>query len=391
MNSRLRELIRNGVDPRLLHDQSVLHGGKGSAPPAPDYRGAAQEQAAASQEIATQQNYANRPTQYTPWGTTQWGTAAGTDPSTGQPITEWTQTQTLRPELEEALGSQVGLQTGRSDLAQDFMGRVEQDYQQPFDWQNLPAASQATQFTDAPAFADERQRYTDAAFEQMRPEHQRQEEAARTRLANQGLTPGSQAYNTELERLGGVQAQERWNAVNQGGVEQQRMNQQLMSQQAQAYQQQNLLRQQGISEQAQRRGMSLNEMNALLTGQQVNPAQMPSFTGATAGQAPQYLAAAGQQGQYGLGAQGMENQQNANLWGGIGSLGSAAAMMYFSDERLKSNIVRVGGHPLGIGIYEYDLFGHRERGVLAQEVLQVAPELVFKHPSGYLLVNYGGL
>jgi hypothetical protein len=45
-----------------------MGGGKGSAPAAPDYRGAAQEQAAASQALARQQNYANRPQINTPWG-----------------------------------------------------------------------------------------------------------------------------------------------------------------------------------------------------------------------------------------------------------------------------------------------------------------------------------
>jgi hypothetical protein len=63
----------------------------------------------------------------------------------------------------------------------------------------------------------------------------------------------------------------------------------------------------------------------------------------------------------------------------------------FSDRRLKSNIVRVGTHPRGVGIYEYDIFGERQQGVMAQELQEVAPELVIKHPSGYLMVNYGGL
>jgi hypothetical protein len=69
-----------------------------------------------------------------------------------------------------------------------------------------------------------------------------------------------------------------------------------------------------------------------------------------------------------------------------GSLGSAAIM---SDRRLKSNIVRVGTHPLGIGIYEYDIFGERQRGVMADEVQKVKPEAVVTHPSGYNMVKYG--
>ena len=63
----------------------------------------------------------------------------------------------------------------------------------------------------------------------------------------------------------------------------------------------------------------------------------------------------------------------------------------FSDRRLKSNIVRVGTHPLGIGIYEYDIFGERQRGVMADEVLEVMPEAVMTADNGYMMVNYGML
>ena len=63
----------------------------------------------------------------------------------------------------------------------------------------------------------------------------------------------------------------------------------------------------------------------------------------------------------------------------------------FSDRRLKSNIVRVGTHPLGIGIYEYDIFGERQRGVMADEVLKVMPEAVMTADNGYMMVNYGML
>jgi hypothetical protein len=68
---------------------------------------------------------------------------------------------------------------------------------------------------------------------------------------------------------------------------------------------------------------------------------------------------------------------------------SAAGMFGFSDVRLKSNIERVGTHPLGVGVYEYDKFGKRERGVMAQEVEQVLPEAVKTHESGFRMVNYG--
>jgi hypothetical protein len=80
---------------------------------------------------------------------------------------------------------------------------------------------------------------------------------------------------------------------------------------------------------------------------------------------------------------------------GIGEIGQLAsgigALAAFSDRRLKSRVVRVGTHPTGIGIYEYDKFGRRERGVMADEVEIVRPEAVIDTPSGYKAVDYGKL
>jgi len=73
--------------------------------------------------------------------------------------------------------------------------------------------------------------------------------------------------------------------------------------------------------------------------------------------------------------------------------------MAASDRRTKENIVRVGDHPLGIGLYLFDYkpefrdpWGHgRQFGVIADEVETVMPRAVSMHPDGYNLVNYGML
>ena len=117
--------------------------------------------------------------------------------------------------------------------------------------------------------------------------------------------------------------------------------------------------------------------------------QMPSFNTAQQAQTPQILNAT----QMGYDAQlGATNAQNAafgNLLGAGAQLGSAAFM--FSDRRLKSNIKRVGTHAIGVGIYDYTMMGMTQRGVIAQEVEAVRPDLVKRHANGYLMVNYGGL
>lgn len=80
--------------------------------------------------------------------------------------------------------------------------------------------------------------------------------------------------------------------------------------------------------------------------------------------------------------------------GYVGGSGVNPDGSYFwgrSDIRLKSNIVRVGTHRFGIGIYDYDIDGRRERGVIAQELLTVLPEAVAVGDDGFYRVNYGML
>ena len=516
-------------------------GGKGSAPPPPDYTGAAKEQAAASRELTDVQNWANRPTQNTPWGSTSWSANAATDPATGKPITQWTQNTTLNPQLQGALNDQLAIQAGKSDLAQGFMGRVANEFSQPFNWNGLPQTASLGQApslqagiadyarglntevnpmvqnlrtgfdiqgprmgmgtmsnqvqrglatNDNPALPQFDSGYRDQVATQlmtkMQPVHDYQTRSMETKLANQGLRPGSEAYNRAMTQLGQQQAMERYNALDASGQEAQRLynmqmgsrqqafnedvgsgqfanqatgqafnqglqafnfgnqaqnqaynqmmglanlgnqanqqafnqnlqaaqfgnqalgqasaldiarqnaNNQALQQQfgmnQQAAQFQNQLRQQAIAEQAQRRGMSLNEMNALLSGQQVSMPNMPSFVSAQRSETPQLVDAMGRTYDAQLGAYNAQQAGLNNLLGAGAQLGSAAFM--FSDRRLKSNLKRMGTHEIGVGIYEYTMMGMPQRGVIAQEVQAVRPDLVKRHTNGFLMVNYGGL
>lgn len=79
--------------------------------------------------------------------------------------------------------------------------------------------------------------------------------------------------------------------------------------------------------------------------------------------------------------------------GGIGSLiGGAfgAAAKIFSDVRLKSNIVWVGKKN-GVDIYEYDIDGRRERGVLAYQIAHQAPHALGPVIDGLATVDYDKL
>lgn len=420
-------------------------GGKGSAPAAPDYVGAAQEQASASREATMTQNYANRPVINTPFGSQTWGTQAVTDPATGQPVTQWTQNTTLAPDLQSALDAQIGTQLGRSQLAGGFMERVGQEYAQPFDWQNLPQMAQlnqqarlgtrVTDYTpgiqtdvaqrgvasgfgfggpqmglntgDNPALPQVDSTYRDTVarqlMERMTPVHERQQNQLETQLANQGFTVGSEGYKRALDELQQRQSAERYNALDAAGQEAQRLFNMGMGSRQQAFQedvaggqfgnqaqaqlygqmmgqadlmnragsqafqqdlaaqqfrnqalgqssaldlarmqaqnqaiaqqqalnqqfadQQNRLRQQAIAEQQMRRGMSLNEMNALLSGQQVQMPTMPSFTAAGRAETPNILGATQMGYDAQLGAYNAQQAAGANTLGGLFSLGSAA-------------------------------------------------------------------
>lgn len=73
--------------------------------------------------------------------------------------------------------------------------------------------------------------------------------------------------------------------------------------------------------------------------------------------------------------------------------------MNASDRRLKLDIVRIGEHPLGLGLYLFTYkpefqaeWGYgRQFGVMADEVEQVRPEAVATHPDGYQVVSYDTL
>ena len=197
-----------------------------------------------------------------------------------------------------------------------------------------------------------------------------------------GIRPGTKAYADRMQMIERSRNDARSQAEIQGG-----------NAASQAFTMDSQRRQQGISEILAARQTPLNEINALMSGSQVtNPFSTPGFSG-TANMAPAPVFGA-TQAQAGW-DQNMYQQKMGsynNMMGGLMQLGGSAAMAVgMSDRRLKSNIVKIGDHPLGIGIYEYDIFNRREVGVMAQEVLTVKPEAVLQHPSGYMMVNYGAL
>ena len=343
-----------------------------SAPAAPDYKGAA-ESTASSQRV----------NQYTPYGSLEYSMVPGTGtpaqtsttggsagyyrpaqpgeggeggdvwvPGTAGTTTttpgvdaRWQSNMTLTPEAQKTLDSQMRVSSGLGAITENQLGAVEQQYSQPMNLQSVQ---------------DVADKSYSAQTARLDPAWAQREDMERTRLANQGLSSGGEAYGNAMRDFG----QQRNDAYQQANLAAIQTMPQTYQLESAAYNQ------------------PLNALNALRTGAQVNN---PQFGGA--GQPTNYAGAAAQQGQHNQAVYGADvssaNSNNAAM------AAIAAAMM--SDRRLKRNIVRVGTHPLGIGIYEYDIFDRHEYGVMADEVLTVMPEAVVQHPSGYMMVNYGRL
>ena len=79
--------------------------------------------------------------------------------------------------------------------------------------------------------------------------------------------------------------------------------------------------------------------------------------------------------------------------------GGQQMMVVTSDPRVKEDIVEIGRHPAGFGLYLFtykpefrDCFGHgRKFGVMADEVDMIVPDCVTVGADGYKRVNYARL
>jgi hypothetical protein len=282
----------------------------------------------------------------------------------------------------EALMAQFGMGQQAQELAN---AAAAQNFAQQAQAQELNLARQAQQTGQS---QEQAQFYNQAQAQAM------QQEVARAALQNQAQAQrfnqilAQQAQrNAAIGQRFDIDAQR---AAFQNAAQQQQFQQNIAQQQFR-----NTAIQQALAQQAAIRSIPVNEISALLSGGQVSVPQFQGYSGVTVAPAPIFQGGQAQDAaamqRYGI--QANQAASNASgLFGALGNLGSAAITAgMFSDRRLKSNIVRVGTHPLGIGIYEYDIFGERQRGVMADEVENVRPEAVSTHASGYKMVNYGAL
>jgi hypothetical protein len=340
-------------------------GGKSSPPPAPNYTAAAQATAAGNLDMARAALAANRVNQVTPYGSLQY-TQSGKD-EYGNPT--YTATQTLSPEQQRIADQQAGLNSGLLNTAQQGLNYAGNLLARPgIDQSQLPS----TGFNPG-------QSYQDAMMARLAPQLQRENQSFEQEMANKGIGEGTAAYNQAKTQL----AQNQNDRLNQATV--------------QGLQTGLAANQQAFSQAGYNQMQPINVINALRTGSQVsapsyvNPAQQATTSGAD------LLGAAQSQYQSDLAATNAQNAASGNFLNGLMNLGGAAMMApkgTFSDERLKTNVKRIGTHDLGIGIYSYHYKdGHNlpknlQIGVMAQELEKVLPEAVTTMANGYKAVNY---
>jgi len=282
-----------------LNDYFTFYGGGkgGSAPPAPDYVGAAKETAAGNLDAARATAAANRTNQITPYGNLTYTANPGTDPYGN---TLYTATQTLSPEQQKLLNQTTNLNTGLLSTAQSGLNYANQVLSEPgVDTSKL-----------AQTGINPGQSYQDAIMSRLSPQIERESAQLEQQLANRGIAQGTDAYNQAKQ----LQAQTQNDRLNSAVV--QGMNTGLAA------------NQQGFQQQAYNQMQPINVINALRTGSQV---QNPSFVNTpqqanTAG--PDILGATNADYQNQLNAYNAQQAQQGGFMGGLMSLGGSAIQAY---------------------------------------------------------------
>ena len=257
-----------------------------------------------AQQQAQQGAQINRPNITTPFGSETW---------TQGPDNQWNMNLNLSPDTQAALQAQQNLGMQRSQFAGGLMGQAQQAYQNPFDYSSLPA------LPDAEAT---RQKAIDASYNQsasrLDPQWQQAQDQQQAQLYEMGFTPGDKGYQNQQDAFSRQKTDAYQTAMNNAIGSGAQAAQQLYSMGMGT-------RQQALAEAMQARNMPLNEMNALLTGQQVGMPQMPGFTNA---QGPNLTGAANTTYQQGLDAYSIQQVQQQAQQNGLFSLLGAGASLF---------------------------------------------------------------
>jgi len=264
-----------------------------------------------------------------PYGSGTWTLRPGADPTNPQ-AGDWTQTTTLSTEQQQLYDQNAANKLAAGGALTGMVGDLG-------DRQSVADAlyGRATQYMG--------QQFGD------------QEAALNTQLQNQGLTQGSEAYERAMRNFMQTRNQAYEGAANSAVINADTASNNAVSRIAQL----------------------------LAATKETTP------TAAGAGGGADILSALQSQYSSDLASSNADAARKAQQQQALLQTGLSAAM-FFSDRRLKSKINLIGV-AAGLPAYEYEIFGKRERGFMADEVETLYPDAVHKHPSGYLMVDYAKL
>ena len=297
-------------------------GKKTAAPPTPDYAGAAVAQGAANVESARATAKLSNPNIYTPYGT-QLVSYDGDVP---------TVRQTLTPTAQKTLEAQQGVDLSLSNLAQKGTGIASNVLDKPFSFGGPDVQTSLDLSNVAKMPVNAGMTGQEAIMQRLEPSLARQRTSTETQLINQGLRPGTEAYDNAINLLGQQETDARTQAVLQGinldiGANAQGYNQALQTGQFG-----NTAQQQALAQAIQSRQMPLNEINALMSSSQIENPQFGAYSGANVAPAPVF-AGAQAQGQFEQNKYNQQVAQNNAMTQGLFSLAGAGAGAYGQMNR----------------------------------------------------------
>lgn len=291
-----------------------------SPPPAPDPKETAAAQGVANEATARVTAKMNRVDQVTPYGNLTYEDL-GDD--------RWRATQTLSPDEQAQLAqsNQAIATYGRAANAQ--LLQAEQTLSQRFNPEIVDRSGDIQRTLDFGQFGNPsatRDSVEAALNARLQPQQDRDRAALETRLANQGITMGSEAWRSGMDDYSRALTDQRLAVTAQGRGEQESLYNMALGAanlNNSAVGQQSNLDTSRLAQLLAVRNQPINEASALLSGGQINMPQFTNVPQVGVGQTD-YLGAVGQQ-QAGQNAayQGQVSTQNANT-AGMAGVGAAA-------------------------------------------------------------------
>jgi hypothetical protein len=271
----------------------ILYGiGKDDAPAPPDYTALAKQSNQSNIDMARMGLAANRVNQQTPFGGLSYS-QTGTD-QYGNPT--YTATQTMSPEQQGLYKQQTGLQSGVLGAAQAGLGNV----------QNAVMQGGVDQSKLAQTGINPGETYSDAIMRRLAPQMKMESGQFDAQMANQGIAPGTEAYQNAKRQFDQAQNDKLTSAVVGG------MQTGLAA------------NQQGFNQAQSNLNMPINMLNSLRTGNNLtnptyaNSANMANVPGVD------YMGAGNNQYNAQVAQTNANNAASGGFFGGLMNMGAAA-------------------------------------------------------------------